>query len=244
MNPRILLSTLGADLDSHVLLSADGMWGRVLVAWQSAACQAITTRVDTFSVSVLFQNHNGRQWWFTVVYGPQSDVQKFVFLDELRMIRAACHGPWTVVGDFNLIYRAADKNNPNVDWAMMGHFRRLPDELELKESELLGRSFTWSNEHASPTLVRLDRVFYNIDWEAILPAQLLQSLAAVISDHCPLILSLHNNMMGKRRFHFESFWPSLEGFHETVQQAWVSTGHGGCPVERLDAKIHGTSRAL
>ena len=41
---------------------------------------------------------------------------------------------------------------------MMGRFRRLINELELQELELLGRRFTWSNERDAPTLVRLDRV--------------------------------------------------------------------------------------
>lgn len=91
------------------------------------------------------------------------------------------------MGDFNLIYQAEEKNNPNTDRAMMGHFRRALDDLELKESELLGRCYTWSNERASPTLVRLDRVFYTVPWEAIFPGHFLQSSAAGISDHCPLI---------------------------------------------------------
>lgn len=85
------------------------------------------------------------------------------------MIRQACPGPWVIVGDFNLIYRVADKNNDNLDRAMMGCFRRLIDDLELKEVELLGRRFTWSNERASPTLVRLDRVFYIMQWETMFP---------------------------------------------------------------------------
>lgn len=59
MNSRILLSTLGADMDGHVLLPAEGMRGGVLVAWKNSSCRAIATRVDTFSVSVQFQNHVG-----------------------------------------------------------------------------------------------------------------------------------------------------------------------------------------
>lgn len=78
------------------------------------------------------------------MYGPQEDANKILFLEEMRTIRAACTGPWIIAGDFNLIYRAADKNNPNIDRAMMGRFRRTLDDLELKEIELLGRRFTWS----------------------------------------------------------------------------------------------------
>jgi hypothetical protein len=72
-------------------------------------------------------------------------------------------------GDFNLIYKAEDKNNGNLNRATMGRFRRLLNELKLKELPLLGRKYTWSNERFSPTLVRLDRVFYTADSETLYP---------------------------------------------------------------------------
>jgi endonuclease/exonuclease/phosphatase family metal-dependent hydrolase len=112
-----------------------------------------------------------------------------------------------VCGDFNLIYQACDKNNTNVDRAMMGRFRRFINVMELHGIPLLGRKYTWSNEREAPTLVRLDRVFITNDWEHIFPDCILQSSASMISDHCPLILGLHEATQGKRRFHFESFWP-------------------------------------
>lgn len=128
----------------------------------------------------------------------------------------------------------------------MGRFRRAINDLELKEIELLGRRFTWSNERTVPTLVRLDRVFYTSAWEAAFPNHLLTSTAAGISDHCPLVLSLHNNEPGKRRFHFESFWPQLDGFNETVAQAWnaAPTQAPANPLDRLASKLINTSRAL
>jgi hypothetical protein len=43
------------------------------------------------------------------------------------------------------------------------------------------------------------------------PNVLLQSAATSDSDHCPLLLGLKDNKVGKRRFHFEAFWPKLEG---------------------------------
>lgn len=246
MTTRILLSTLGASLDQHVVLPAVGTRGGVLVAWNSSMCRAITQRVDSYSVSILFQNSHGEQWWYTGVYGPQEEAQKLLFLDELRVIHAACIGPLLIAGDFNLIYRSADKNNTNINRAMMGWFRRALNDLELKEIDLLGRKYTWSNERAAPMLVRLDRAFWSSSWEAIFPNHLLQSTVAGISDHCPLVLNLHSNGPGKRRFHFESYWPQLEGFTEAVTQAWNSTtiDAQACPAERLACKLLSTSRAL
>jgi exonuclease III len=69
--------------------------------------------------------------------------------------------------------------------------------------------FTWSNQQANPTLVRLDKVLCTVDWENLYPNVLLQSSASEDSDHCPLLLGLNDIKRGKRRFHFESFWPNL-----------------------------------
>ena len=217
MSQHLLLSVCGSAYDNFITLPANGTRGGVLIAWKGCSCQTIASRIDTYSASVLFAEQEGRNWWFTGVYGPQGDDEKVLFLQELRNIRALCNGPWLLGGDFNLIYQAADKNNANLDRAMMGRFRRFLDDNDLKEIPLLGRKYTWSNERRSPTLVRLDRAFCCGDWENIFPDAVLQSTAAGVSDHCPLILGLKVCTSGKRRFHFESFWTKLPSFLDAVK---------------------------
>jgi hypothetical protein len=122
-------------------------------------------------------------------------------------------------GDFNLIYKDEDKNNTNLDRPMMGRFRRFIDDVAVKEIPLHGRNFTWtsSSSRVSPTLVKLDRLFCSVDWDQQFPNCLLNSASSEDSDHCLLIMGLKDNHQGKRRFHFESFWPKFDGFHEVVQ---------------------------
>jgi hypothetical protein len=155
MSQHLFLSVFGSAYDNFIALPANETRGGVLIAWKCCSCQAIASRIDTYSASVLFAEQEGRNWWFTGVYGPQRDDKKVLFLQELRNIRALCNGPWLLGGDFNLIYQAADKNNANIDRAMMGRFRRFLDNNDLKEIPLLGCKYTWSNERRSPTLVRL-----------------------------------------------------------------------------------------
>ena len=183
---------------------------------------ALETRVDNFCVSVKFSSTSGTAWWLSCVYGPQGDDNKILFLQELRRIRASCQGPWLVLGDFNLIVNAEEKNNGNLNRAMMGRFRCWINDLELIDVILHGRKFTWSNQQNSPTLVRLDRVLCSSDWKQLFPNSLLQSAATEGSDHCPLLLSLDAVKPGRARFHFEAFWTKLEGFHEAVEAAWSS----------------------
>jgi hypothetical protein len=111
----------------------------------------------------------------TCVYGPQGNEDKLSFLQELRTLRAQCMGPWVLAEDFNLIYKDEDKNNSNLNRAMMGRFRRALDDVVVKELPLFGCKFTWTNSSTSslPTLVKLDQVFYSVEWEECFPNCLL-----------------------------------------------------------------------
>ena len=51
----------------------------------------------------------------TVVYGPTRDLLKPAFLRELRCCKPDEGSKWLLLGDFNLIFRAWDKNNRNLN---------------------------------------------------------------------------------------------------------------------------------
>ena len=55
-------------------------------------------------------------------------------------------------------------------------FHWVVDDLELRDLYLHGGSFTWSNEHTNPTLVKLDRALASLDWEELFPYSFLQGL--------------------------------------------------------------------
>lgn len=129
-------------------------------------------------------------WWLTSVYGPQDDGEKLLFLEELEAVRDACTGHWMIIGDFNLILDEADKNNARINRLNMRNFRHTVAALELQDLHLHGRTYTWSNERDSPTLV-------NLHTNASFPP--------------------------KPRFHFEIFWPKLEGYEEAVRAGWQCT---------------------
>jgi exonuclease III len=143
----IVLEVLGLEFDDYTYLPATGTRGGILLAWKSRevsitdplfTTHAITTKVSTAS-------RTSHPWWITVVYGPQEDVEKIAFIQELRDIRADCDGPWMLRDDFNMITSAADKNNGLLDQRMTGHFRRVINDLALKEVYLNGHLYTWSN---------------------------------------------------------------------------------------------------
>jgi hypothetical protein len=59
----------------------------------------------------------------TVLYGPSDDAEKSSFLEEFAAHRPPTSIPWLVLGEFNLIYEAKDKNNLNLNRQLMGTFR-------------------------------------------------------------------------------------------------------------------------
>lgn len=159
-----VMSILGRDFKKFVFLPAQGTRGGILVTWRDGVFEADVWRIQRHSVSVKFKSGDEHVWWFTGVYGAHQDAEKIAFLDEIREVRANCGGPWMMAGDFNMIYSTDDKNNENLNRAMMGRFLRLVNDLELKEIPLMGRRYTWSNETDAPTLVKLDRVLCTADW--------------------------------------------------------------------------------
>uniref|UniRef100_A0A453HYZ6 Endonuclease/exonuclease/phosphatase domain-containing protein n=1 Tax=Aegilops tauschii subsp. strangulata TaxID=200361 RepID=A0A453HYZ6_AEGTS len=184
----VVLDTLGLEFDDCTYLPAQGTRGGVLLAWKSGAVTITTPLFTTNTISVCVATAAGTPWWITVVYEPRDDAAKVAFLEELREFRADCPGPWMLCGDFNLILCSEDKNTSNLNRRMMGKFRRLVNDLALKEVYLNVRRYTWSNEQSPPTLVHLDRVLCTSDWEDGHNKCHLRCLASVVPDHCPLLL--------------------------------------------------------
>lgn len=104
-----------------------------------------------------------------------------------------------------MICRAREKSNSNINLQMIGRFRSLIDDLELKEFTLLGRRFTWSNEREHSTHTMIDRILITKEWELKFPRYQLTPASTAISDHCPLILK-KMQVQHFRGFRFESHW--------------------------------------
>ena len=158
-----------------------------------------------------------------------------MFLQELEERRSLCPGAWLLIGDFNMILHASEKNNNNLDRANMNRFREFVSGLELKDVYMHGRLFTWSNERRTPTMSRLDRALVSIDWELTYPDALLQTLSSSVSDHAPIHLSMAAGLRPKQRFKFELFWLKLEGFEDAVKEGWTCEDSITDPFLRLDA---------
>lgn len=218
VDQNVVNRTLGPKFtNSFAALPAEQTRGGILLAVNDDFFDLSNIQLSTHAITAtITMRADNLPWQITVVYGPQGDAAKLQFLQELKDIPRPDHNRWLILGDFNLIYQAADKNNSNLNCRLMGSFRLAIDALGLKEIRLNGRHFTWSNEQDNLTMTRIDRFFCTPEWELLFPSCFLHSLASLMSDHSPLLLQGELQHRHNSSFRFENYWTKMQGFHEAV----------------------------
>jgi exonuclease III len=243
VDKQLINETLGTNFsENYVVLPADGTRGGIILAVDENHYRITESEVGVYSVTAhLVSTAGPLDWWITSVYGPQQDNEKIQFLGELRWIHHAVSDNWLLLGDFNLILQASDKSNTNLNWRLMGEFRAVVDDLELKELNLKGRKFTWTNTR---THTRIDRGFCTAAWDLMMPDVFLQALSTRVSDHCPLLIAASTSVQIYRGFRFEAFWPKLQGYQDVVATAWQKPTLITNPLLKVHIKLQRTSKAL
>jgi hypothetical protein len=132
---------------SYAFLPDDGTRGGIIIvdADDIFTLTGIHTSANTISTTITMRSE-GVTWSLTCVYGPQGEPEKVDFIEELKQLQPFVRPKWLLLGDFNLITRASDKNNTNINCRLIGKFRRARNHLHPKEIRLSGRRFTWSND--------------------------------------------------------------------------------------------------
>lgn len=149
-----------------------------------------------------------------------------------------------VLGDFNMILRADEKSNNNINRRILRRFKEFVDNNELREIYMHGRRFTLTNERDQQVMTKIDRVLVSVDWELSHSDVLPQALSTNISGHAPLHLTTSAPFCPKRRFWFEMYWTRLDGFDQAVRDAWVCDANIIDPFKRMDALLRNTAVAL
>jgi endonuclease/exonuclease/phosphatase family metal-dependent hydrolase len=231
--------------NSFATLPATQTRGGILLATDESFFDLSNIHLSSHAVTAtISMRADAIQWQITVVYGPQSDDDKMQFLQELKNINPPSHGRWLILGDFNLIYQAEDKNNSNLNRRLMTSFKSTIDDLGLTEIKLNGRRFTWSNEQQNPTMTRIDRLLCTPEWELLFPACFLHSLPSLMSDHTPLLLLGDLEHFHNPFFRFENFWTKMDGFFQAVQEAWDRPLSTTLPIKRLHIKLSRVAKNL
>lgn len=135
--PAALASELLGTTFGYDFVPSVGLAGGFLLGWNGDVWSASAVVKGRFFLAVKLrpveETPESPEWWLAVVYGPQLDAERVVFLQELLAFRSANdgHGPWVVCRDFNLILQAGDKNNGRLDRRNMRRFRAFVDSAHL-----------------------------------------------------------------------------------------------------------------
>lgn len=113
------------------------------------------------------------------------------------------------------------KNKPFVGNKFSDLFNVIINANSLRELNISGGKFTWSNNQQNPTLELLDRVSMSREWELLFPTVTLYKKLREISDHNPLILNTKTQSYTKViTFHFGFFWLKQLEFVQNVEKIW------------------------
>jgi len=245
-NDTLLRETLGPNLATqYVSLPAAGGSGGIIVAASDRffSLQGLLSTPHTVSANISFRA-DGTCWTISGVYGPQSDQEKINFLSELSTIKGAANPAWLLLGDFNLICSALDKNNNRINTRMIQRFTRVLDDLQVLEISLNGKRFTWSNGQDAPTMSRIDHFFATLEWLDLFPNSDLQAVASMGSDHSPLFLQGNVNYEHYKGFRFEAFWTTIPGFKDLVQTTWNQPVDTRDTILRFHVKMRRLATAI
>lgn len=176
-NPN--LKTVGVDMMNNcIALPALGASGGVLIAALERlfSLQHLQTTSNTISanITMLVEKYNlvsNRCVW------PSSKADKIIFMQEIANLKQNMLPACLILGDFNLIYHAWDKNNSRINLTMLNSFKSSIDNLQLAPIEL-------QTKNIPGAMIRqvVDHLFAMPEWIALFPRSDLQAVACLGSD--------------------------------------------------------------
>ena len=186
-----------------------------------------------FTIMTIMDKITRFKWDLVNIYGAANAKDKSDFLVDLVHILNLNQLPILIGGDFNIIRRLSDRNKVKTLSKWTNIFNAIIAHWGLKELELPGQSFTWSNNQRDPLFARLDRVLVSPTWELHYPMISVRTLVRGVSDHAALLLDSGNHLAVQQKpFKFELCWLLREDLLEVVTKVWKSRHRGRNNLDR------------
>jgi endonuclease/exonuclease/phosphatase family metal-dependent hydrolase len=201
-----LRSLVSGDLFHWHWRAVVGQSGGMLLGIRDDSFEVGAIDQGTFFLSAsLFLRETNFKFEFIGVYGPADHTRSHQLLADLESKVAACQFPVDVLGDFNLIRGAQDKNKSNINWPLVNAFNDTIARFVLREVARSGAHYTWSNRQRAPVRCVLDRALVSPEWETPFPVTSLRASTSLGSDHTPLVLDSGSAPPSRSsRFFFET----------------------------------------
>ena len=216
--------------------------GGLALLWSEEISLDIQTYSDNYIDACI--NHGvDDAWQFTGFYEDPDTASREDSWSLLKALSQRSNYPWVVLGDFNEILLAEEKQGglDRPEWQML-NFREALDFFSLKDLGFNGFPFTWCNRRPGVhnTWVRLDRGVATVDWILRFPTIKVHHLDCFHSDHKPVFLGLDlevNRYYRKGRpFRFEAMWLKDNSCEKVIQMSWKNARWSGL-VDKFNQNI-------
>nr|XP_021842389.1 uncharacterized protein LOC110782531 [Spinacia oleracea] len=132
--------------------------------------------------------------------------------------------PWLMVGDMNEVTSQSEKMGGRpFRSGKCKDLRNFMDAAGLVDLGYHGNPYTWTNARDGAGLIRerLDRALANSPWLDIFPHTQVHHLPRTHSDHCPIIVSLHHDVVeGPFPFRCKEVWMEHPQFKDFFLHNW------------------------
>ncbi|CAN1124799.1 Putative ribonuclease H protein At1g65750, partial [Linum perenne] len=180
---------------------------------------------------------DGSKYFITAVYASPRPTRRVLLWDVLKQIAVGMTSPWAVVGDFNSILSAEDKQGGTpFSRTRNKSFIDTVELCGLMDLPISGPRFTWSRNGLS---VRLDRALVNCFWWSSFPESSVRHLHRIKSDHRPIVLCPFYQVSSSnvKPFRFISAWISHASFNPVVSNSWGAGAELTQNLEVLTARL-------
>ncbi|KAL4196362.1 hypothetical protein AMTRI_Chr04g182850 [Amborella trichopoda] len=186
---KLIHQVWGRRPSQWVSLAANGASEGIWIVWNPSDHILNSSHKGDFSVTILLTSTlDGLPWKFTAIYGPNSPILRNRLWSELELVASFPHPIWCLGGNFNVIRWSHEQNSSTSISQGMREFSDFISQNELLDIPLQGSRYTWSNHATNPTLSKLDRFLFSLNWEEHFPRSLAMALPKPISDHYPILL--------------------------------------------------------
>ncbi|GMI99219.1 hypothetical protein HRI_003591200 [Hibiscus trionum] len=207
-------------------VEANGRSGGLSLGWKNSVQVTLRSFSARHIDFIIKDDSAGFSWRCTRIYGNPEAHRRHETWDLLKCLNDSPDMPWVILGDFNEILLASEKQGGlQRSQRQMDQFQNALEECELGDIGSNGPWFTWENGRRSESnmRVRLDRGVANNLWLTCFPEFDLHHLPHSISDHCPILLDTTARSHSSNKvwhFCFEASWLLEESCEATVRELW------------------------
>ncbi|XP_026397473.1 uncharacterized protein LOC113292854 [Papaver somniferum] len=196
---------------------------------------------SNYHISAIIFPSYGDPWLFMGYYGsPYTTPEEILSWKMIENTDEAIHLPWLIMGDLNFVLHEHEKYSQHpIDNCEADIFLNKIEAANLTDLGYTKCPFTWTNRRNGIHLTeqRLDKGLANESWLDLYPNSTISDLAAIGSDHNPILLNTNPSWTpGHIPFKFFGPWLDHKYYKTIIEECW-KTNHKGSLAIKIYRKL-------